>query len=300
MRMTMAVGIGVFVGFSALAHSAHAVCLPQLTGGTGGSTNEFCKPEPPPRDPPPRQCPALLPKPADAFSLACKAVGGDTRCAADIPPNICDNMIADAFTLGLLTLDGLTWLQDNDWCPVHYDVGLGERIQVLCKQGCFAEDTQIAVGYDDQGRAQSKAASAITASDTLLSLADDASLAGFDLVEREIGRPVHGPEASALFAFALGNGATLRVTQHHPMVLASGEIIEAAKVTTDASFVGIDGDLVAVRAISREQTKGHVYNYETSSDSKLGHIIVAEGVLVGDLQLQNTLAREQSSIELRR
>jgi hypothetical protein len=302
MRNTMVLGIGVLIGSAGLSpHSAQAAaCLPQLTGG---DTSLICRPppdEPPP--PPPPRCPAALPHPATAFSLECKANEdpNQTRCATDIPPLICTNMINEALALQLITVDGWTWLTNNRWCPVHYDVGAGERVQAVCKEGCFAEDTQILVGFDDDGEPRTKSAGKITVNDTLVSLADEASLLDLDLVARGIGRPVHGPEQPALFVFEMSNGARLRVTQHHPMVLANGKILEAARVTPGASFVGLDGEPVAVLSISREHTTEHVYNYETSSDTRLGHIIVAEGVLVGDLHVQNTQDREQGAIELRR
>jgi hypothetical protein len=100
--------------------------------------------------------------------------------------------------------------------------------------------------------------------------------------------------------FALSNGARLRVTQHHPMILEDGVIVEAAQVEAGASFIGVGGQAVAVASITRESTKEDVFNFQTVGDTQLGHVIVANGVLVGDLKLQNELAAEQASIELRR
>jgi hypothetical protein len=90
------------------------------------------------------------------------------------------------------------------------------------------------------------------------------------------------------------------VTQHHPMILASGQIIEASQVDRAMAFVGLDGNPVAIKSITREQAIGDVFNFQTAGDTQLSHVIVAEGILVGDLKLQNELEAEQSSIQLRR
>jgi len=251
--------------------------------------------------PPPPTCPAIAPIPSDSFQCECKS-RSQTRCADTITAAICGSLNTSARSLNYINDSAVTWLTANGYCAVVYDMmdGNGTRLQGVCRPGCFAEDTQIMTGFNDDGSACNAPAAAITELDTLLSMADESNLVGVELVSRSIRTPVHGPETPALFVFALGNGSTLRVTQHHPMVLANGLIVEAAQVKHGAAFVGIDGKPVAVTSISREQTTGDVYNFETASDTQLGHIIVAEGVLVGDLKLQNDLASEQTSIELRR
>jgi len=79
----------------------------------------------------------------------------------------------------------------------------------------------------------------------------------------------------------------------------SGKIVEATLVDTRMSFVGLDGRPVAITAITREKAVDEVFNFETTGETQLGHIIVAEGVLVGDLKLQNEV-EEEGSIGLRR
>jgi hypothetical protein len=144
-------------------------------------------------------------------------------------------------------------------------------------------------------------AASVTPNSPLMSMADDANLGGdVSLASQSVKRIAMGPEDPKLFVFTLANGHTLRVTQHHPMVLDDGTVIEARKVTKKMSFVGLDGQPVAVTKITREKTTADVFNFDTGSETQLGHIIIAEGVLVGDLKIQNELEDEQGSIELRR
>ncbi len=66
------------------------------------------------------------------------------------------------------------------------------------------------------------------------------------------------------------------------------------------SFVGIDGESVAITSITRENAIDDVFGFQTAGETQLSHIIAAEGVLVGDLKLQNELALEDGSIAIRR
>jgi hypothetical protein len=250
-----------------------------------------------------RTCTPALPIPADAFDCQCKTVNIDptVRCnGVALPQATCQGMINTAFSDGLLTGDAVTFLQNNGFCPVVLDVGEGPQIYDFCPAGCFAADTRVLTTAPGGGKADYTAASEITSQHTLMSMADEASLDELAMAALPIKRAVHGPEAPPLYVFGLANGSTLRVTQHHPMVLDSGKIIEASQVDPAMSFVGLDGQPVAIASITRENAIGDVFNFQTAGDTQLSHIIVAEGVLVGDLKLQNELEAEESSIQVRR
>ncbi|HEX3481879.1 MAG TPA: Hint domain-containing protein [Kofleriaceae bacterium] len=243
-----------------------------------------------------------IPIPADAFDCQCKTVLIDPtqRCSGPLPMDQCSSMISIAFSNGLLTSDAVTFLQNNGFCPVIGDLGSGLRILDFCPAGCFAAQTQILTSVPRDGKAGYTPASEITSQDTLMSMADEASLSEVTMAPSTIKRLVHGPEEPPLYVFGLANGSTLRVTQHHPMVLHNGKIIEANQVGRHMSFIGVDGKRVAITSITREPATGEVFNFQTAGDTQLSHVIVAEGVLVGDLKLQNELEAEPGAIELRR
>jgi hypothetical protein len=242
----------------------------------------------------------VIPVPADAFACQCKTINKNPaqRCSGALAPDLCAQQIQTGVSLGLLTGDAVAFLQRSGFCPV---IPPGFR-QILdfCPVGCFAAYVQILTGMTGDGTARYVPAAQVVPQDSVLALSDEASLDGIDLVSRQLDRVVYGPEDPPLVAFALASGATLRVTSHHPMVLDSGMIVEAADVTPGAAFIGVDGQSVAVTAITREPATADVFNFQTRGDSQLGHVIVADHVLVGDLKLQDELAAEHSAIELRR
>jgi hypothetical protein len=248
------------------------------------------------------QCPAVVPVPANETDIACytnKPVG--QRCATAIDQTVCDFLNNTALSQSLITQGGFGFLQDVGFCAIVQDMGQGYRIFDFCPKGCFAADTQLLSSFNSKGGlADYVEASSVAPRSTLLSMTEDASLSDVILTPQSVKRIVLGTEDAELFVFALSNGRTLKVTQHHPMVLDSGKIVEARNVGPAMSFVGLDGQSVTVTAIRREKPTAEVFNFETEGDTQLSHIIVAEGVLVGDLKIQNELADEEGSIGLRR
>jgi hypothetical protein len=246
------------------------------------------------------QCPAAIPSPANAFHVQCftinKPVG--IRCATAIEPAICAQFNTGALNAGYLTLDGYNYLVSIRFCAITHPVLPG--IFDFCPEGCFAADTQILSSVTTDGEASYMSAQSVKPDSPLMSMADESSLDDVFLAQRSVKRIVAGPEDAGLYAFSLANNRTLRVTMHHPMVLDSGVLVEAKDVDLSMSFAGMDGKPVAIKSITREKPTGDVFNFETRGETQLSHIIVAEGVLVGDLKIQNELSDEEGSIALRR
>lgn len=250
----------------------------------------------PPRDPPEPKCPVNYPKPTNAAVCACKAALGPERCNGGLSQEACNGQTANALAAGLLTADAQSWLTTNGWCPIV----IAGTLAGICPNGCFDAQTEILTAMTSDGTASYTPAAQLAPHTPLVTMSDEAGLDTVELVSRPVSRVVYGPEEPPLFAFALSSGATLRVTSHHPMVLDSGVITEAADVEVGSAFIGIDGAPVTVTAITREPATGDVFNYETSATSQIGHVMAAHGVFVGDLKLQNELSSEAKLIELRR
>ncbi len=153
---------------------------------------------------------------------------------------------------------------------------------------------------DTDGKVDWKPVSSVEKDDRLMSLSEDASLSRPELEPKSVVSHTRGKEKPLLFAFVLDNGHTLKVTQHHGMVLDDGRVVAASEVRSGARFVGIDGKPVTVVAIERERTRGLVYNFEVDATKNQGHVLAAEGVLVGDLAWQNRLKSELGAIQIRK
>ncbi|ACY18733.1 hypothetical protein [Haliangium ochraceum] len=243
-----------------------------------------------------QDCPIVLSQPAPAWQVECKAIINGPRCGAGVSSAQCTTYNNDAYALGYLTQEAYDWLQSNGQCAFAIQ-GIG--IITICPVGCFEENTSL-LTLDDDGSQTWTAAKDVTMEHQLLSLGADAPLSEPGLESHAIARRVYGDEALDLYVFTLSNGHKLRVTQQHAMVLADGKVIEAQAVVAGDLFLGMDGSAVMVEEITREATDADVYNFSVAADTLQEHVIVAEGVLVGDLTWQNTLANEKDSIELRR
>jgi len=245
-----------------------------------------------------RACPAAIPAIVDAFDAQCFTTGANSRCPSEISPTVCAALTTNASRIGLLTTDGASYLQAHGFCPILRPDGTG--LLGFCPAGCFGAETQILTSLADTGAAGYTPAAQVRPDGTVVAASDAAGMGAMDLVSQTIGRVVSGPEVPPLVVLSLSNGATLRVTTHHPMVLDTGVIVEAAAIVRGSSFIGVDGKTVIVKAVAAEPATDDVFNFETNGTSQLSHVVVAEGVLIGDLKLQNELAVEQHSIELRR
>ena len=241
-------------------------------------------------------CPVALPIPADAADVACKADANGGRCGGGLSYALCKENNDRALARGLITQDAYNWLQSNGFCAVNVD-GV-HSIIAICPVGCFAEDTSILTF--NSGDAKWKLAKNVSIEDQLAALGYEAPLSSPSFDNRSIKRLVHGDEEADLYVFHLSNGHRLRVTQHHGMVLADGRVVEARNVKASDLFVGLDGSDVEIEKITRQAAKADVYNFLVNADAPQEHVIVAEGVLVGDLAWQSTRVEEMDSIRLRR
>lgn len=241
-------------------------------------------------------CPQVLSVPAPAWQVECKAIINGPRCGTGVSSSQCTQYNNDALAQGYLTQEAYDWLQANGQCAFSI-AGIG--IITICPVGCFEENTAI-LALDEQGDEAWVAAKDITMEHQLMSLGRDALLSAPSLDSQAIARRVYGDEALDLYVFSMSNGRKLRVTHEHAMVLASGHIVQAKEVVAGDLFIGTDGSEVMVEQVSREPTSADVYNFSVAAESLQEHVIVAEGVLVGDLTWQNTVASEKDSIELRR
>lgn len=171
-----------------------------------------------------------------------------------------------------------------------------------CPCGCFAPETLIDVLSKRNGEAALIAAAELFGNSgryVLSSLEDNASLSSPRFVSRTIANATGGDESRPLVRVVLRDGQILRLTEKHPVLKASGEMTTARELTKGDTLVNREGGMVPIEVVDREKYKGQVYNFETNGESLASHIIVAEGVLVGDLAWQNSLEEELGGIAIR-
>ncbi|OJH36461.1 hypothetical protein [Cystobacter ferrugineus] len=218
------------------------------------------------------------------------------RCTGAIGPDACQAELAYGLSINLITLAAYNWGLANGYYPV---IDRHNNIGAVCKCGCF-EANALILTRDEQGTTAWVPAKDIKTSTTLFALNEAATLSRPTFDAKSIKSATRGEEKPALYAFELDNDRTLKVTQNHGMLLSDGRVVEARTLGVGAEFVALDGSTVRVRDLRFEHTAEDVYNFEVSAQDPAGHIIAAEGVLVGDLAWQNQLSRELGSIAVRR
>ncbi len=273
-----------------LDHSFGAEALPR-----DAEPIDFTIISPTPNEDEDRVCPTNFSRPATEWEVECKAGLDRTRCI-ELSAEKCATYNKNAYyTTKVLSYSAYNWLETNGFCAI----AIGDELTAICPKGCFEGATEL-MTLTPEGLEGTTLARDISELDTLAGLTSSSSLTKPELTSRSIRHITQGPEASPLYVFSLENGRELAVTQHHGMVLADGRVIEAQDVESGDLFVDIDGNNIKVQEISRRYTDEDVYNFRVNANDAQGHIIVAEGILVGDLSWQNELVAEMASIRLRK
>ncbi|WP_299004063.1 Hint domain-containing protein [uncultured Shewanella sp.] len=219
------------------------------------------------------------------------------RCTGPISATECKVELDYALDNRLITASAYSWGLANGYYPV---IDRNNNIGVICKCGCFESTTNISVFSAAAGAHIEMAASEVNKSHQLVALSSTSSLSSLLVEDFPIKAIAKGKEQLPLYVFELADGTQLKVTQHHGMLLSTGEMVAAKDVTETDSFISaMTQEPVEIVNIGREETFNEVYNFETNGIDDVNHIIVAEGVYVGDLAWQNQLASELGQINLR-
>jgi hypothetical protein len=157
-----------------------------------------------------------------------------------------------------------------------------------CTGSCFEENALILTqGFN--GTFEWIPASKVTSSSRLGALEEKSAITVPEIRTRAIKTILRTWTSSPIYTFSLDNGHQLKVTSNHPMLLSEGRVVAAGTIKIGAKFKSLDGSIVQVNNISIEEKEQYVYNFEVEAAGAMGHIIAAEGVLVGDLAWQNKL-----------
>jgi hypothetical protein len=226
------------------------------------------------------------------------SAGAAQRCTNSITQGTCEQELQYARDHALISPPAYDWARANGFYPV---IDRNDVVQAVCRCGCFAEDTAI-LGAAGWVPVQELERDALVASyDAANDAAAEQAEAGVALTPRPLASVISGPEAQDLYVFVLANGHELKLTQHHAVALSDGRMVAARDVGPQDAFLDYQtGRPVGVLAIERRPASGTVYNFEVAADDASAHVVVAEGVLVGDLAWQNQLYRELGAVAVRR
>ncbi len=142
--------------------------------------------------------------------------------------------------------------------------------------GCFARDTKI------KTKNRGDVAIDLLMPNEALVLADGRSA--------KIKRIVAGPERLPLVVFETVSGQKIRVTSTHPMQSNKG-IKAAEDISIGDQLILENGSSVALKKVTRQAYSDQVYNVELEGASEADHLVIANGLVSGDLHIQNNLQK---------
>jgi len=233
---------------------------------------------------PPAAKPIQSNEPANLLSL----LGRRCDDVQALSPAECKTTQDDAYADGCITLDERNWLHSKSYSIL---CAAGRPIFV-CPCSCF--DRDVAIMTRDIEDPLWVKASEISAVDQVVTLADDINLSDIDgssksFMVRDIDYITSGPETPDLYVLVLSNGKELAVSEHHALMLDDGYMITAKEATTNHRLLAYTGEPVEIKNVIRRQAAdGYVYNFLVKGSSAEAHLIIAEGVIVGDTMWQGS------------
>jgi hypothetical protein len=106
-----------------------------------------------------------------------------------------------------------------------------------------------------------------------------------------------GPEPLPVITVRTDQGQALTVTEGHPMMTASG-LKPARDLTLEDRMLTAAGDHARITELRRDRYNGMVFNFSLPGKQLDDHLVVAEGLVVGDLHLQKQLERNNPALQL--
>ena len=196
----------------------------------------------------------------------------------------------------------------------EYNYALTNAIAPLCKQwntkefagwcrcGCFEKGTEILSISRSNSSLDYVAVEELGRDDSLVfAMTNDSTSYDFLWQAKELIATTAGTENKPLYVIHLANGVRLGLTGEHAVLIQDGSLIPARELDIAAhNLVDADGNSIEIVEIARTSTSDKVYNVLTDGGpNHKEHLIVANGIVVGDIMWQNTLAADLNKIVIR-
>jgi hypothetical protein len=163
-----------------------------------------------------------------------------------------------------------------------FSMTLVQADKTQCKQinkrmhGCFIEGTKISLNKSDKLEIQD------------LQVGDSVYLSNG--TKSKIQKIVKGPEVKPVVEVQLLTGESLTVTDTHPMLTEAG-VVQAKDLSIGHRLLTEKGHWAPIQSLSTKKYDGLVYNIELGGDREQDHLVYGNGVVTGDLYLQQQLQK---------
>ncbi|MBU97812.1 MAG: hypothetical protein CL429_01840 [Acidimicrobiaceae bacterium] len=161
---------------------------------------------------------------------------------------------------------------------------------VRCRCGCFAEETV----FETVDGPLLGGEMPLLTSYPLLLASDSLEFGNF--LSREALNVISGPEKEMVYVLTTATGERITITRKHPVVIASAsgqfeKMITADQVQVGDSLVQMDGSPTSVVSVKKTKYHGKVVNFDLRGEKPEHHIVVANGIKMGDNVWQQRLAK---------
>lgn len=179
--------------------------------------------------------------------------------------------------------------------------GLG---MIKCQCGCFTGDmnvltTQGWISFNDASKVASKKPFRLG-----IPGANGELLASDFVVNTDF---TVGPEDKQIIRLATADGLAVHLTENHPVLVFRDEervMVQARSVKVGESILRQDGtpaEIVEISRFSLSENDKNVFNVDTKATTSEGHVILVNGLQMGDAKWQQRLSeRESRQEELRK
>lgn len=184
---------------------------------------------------------------------------------------------------------------DKAWYII---TGNEEFPDVRCQCGCFSGSMKVLTSLGEQ---QFKLLYGLENEASFSLQVYDASSRKFKYSHRMSNLNVlAGPENKPMILLGTLNGISIELTDSHPVVILRNDekiIVRAAEVELSDKLIDqqdIPLDIAFKDSFSLPDDDNYVYNIDTGFTSNKDHIIIVNGLQMGDLFIQNHLSESES------
>jgi len=161
----------------------------------------------------------------------------------------------------------------------------GFYVNGFCTSSCYTPDQQIM--FDDGPEAIVDATNALRTG--VRTLTPDATLGHIQFHTDDVAsftREIHD-STHVIFDIRTESGGELKVTDKHPVLEASGRIVEARTLKPGQQLIKADGTFDRITSVDKTTHFGKVYNLKPAATNHVANILIAQGFLVGSSRFQN-------------
>lgn len=179
----------------------------------------------------------------------------------------------------------------------------------VCTCGCFQEGTKIdafnlAFAGDQQVNIEDivrgAAAQQAAANFEVYAVTGDSRRSLLDYEPRSVSVVTEGEESKPLVLITTESGKTVGLSRQHGVLLANGKMIIAGNLKKHHKLLNKEGTVERIASIKEGPVGEVVYNLMTDAETENGHLVVANGLVLGDLYWQNILESEMARFRIRR